>query len=408
MSAQTAHTAPPVPEPRESKRLFTVALALFVVGALLSAAAYFAGDTARVRFGFAYLWGFTFIWTVALGSLFFIALHHLAHAIWSVVVRRVAELLAAPMWLIGLLFVPVLLFALFNDQFHLFPWLNAAEVEHDLLLQGKTPYLNFTFWTIRAVAFFALWIGFTRFFVGRSLAQDRGEGGEKSTAKMRKLAAPFMLLFAASATFAGIDWLMSLEPHWFSTIFGVYLFAGMVLSSLAAITIITIWLVKSGRLGQGLITRHHLYNLGSLQFVFACFWAYIAFSQYMLIWYANLPEETFYLAHRLEGGWLAVSLTLTFTRFAIPFLALLSRHAKTNPRVLLWVSGLILTSQLVDLYWLIMPELHTAGPQLSWQELGPPILMVALLVLYCTRFLKRHSPLAVGDPLLDDSRKFHL
>ncbi len=408
MSAQTAHTAPLVPEPRESKRLFTVALALFVVGALLSAAAYFAGDAGRVRFGFAYLWGFTFVWTVALGSLFFVALHHLAHSIWSVVVRRVAELLAAPMWLLGLLFVPVLLFALWNDQFQLFPWLNAAVVEHDHLLQGKAPYLNFTFWTIRAVAFFAIWIGFSRFFVGRSLAQDRGEGGEKSTAKMRKFAAPFMLLFAASATFAGIDWLMSLEPHWFSTIFGVYLFAGMVLSSLAAITIITIWLVKSGRLGQGLITRHHLYNLGSLQFVFACFWAYIAFSQYMLIWYANMPEETFYLAHRLHGGWLGVSMALALVRFVIPFLALISQRAKMNTTILLWVSILMLAGQLLDLYWLIMPQVHQAGPVLGWQELGPVLLLLGAVGLFAARFIKRHSPLAVGDPLLEESRHFHL
>ena len=407
MIAQTEQTAPLVPAPRESKRLFTAALALFALGALLSAAAYFAGDANRVRFGFAYLWGFTFIWTVALGSLFFIALHHLSHAVWSVVVRRVAELLAAPMWLIALLFVPVLLFALWSDQFHLFPWLNAAEVEHDHLLQGKAAYLNFTFWTIRAVVFFALWIGFSRFFVGRSLRQDRGEGGEPSTTRMRTLSAPFMLIFAVSASFAGIDWLMSLEPHWFSTIFGVYLFSGMVLSSLAAITVITIWLMRSGRLG-GVITRHHLYNLGVLQFVFVCFWAYIAFSQYMLIWYANMPEETFYLAHRLHGGWLGVSAALALVRFAIPFLALLSQRAKMNTTILLWVSILVLAGQLLDLYWLIMPQVHQAGPALGWQELGPLLLILGITGLFVARFIKRHSPLAVGDPLLEESLHFHL
>jgi hypothetical protein len=408
MSAHTGQAAPLVPAPRKSKRLFTAALILVVLGALLSAAAYFDGDTGRVRFSFAYLWGFTFIWSVALGSLFFVALHHLTHAVWSVVVRRVAELLAAPMWLIGLLFVPVLLFAAWSDQFQLFPWLNAAAVEQDHLLQGKAPYLNFTFWTIRALLYFAIWIGFTRFFVGRSLAQDRGKGGEASTARMRTLSAPFMLLFAASATFAGIDWLMSLEPHWFSTIFGVYLFGGMVLASLAAITIITIWLAKSGRLGQGLITRHHIYNLGTLQFVFACFWAYIAFSQYMLIWYANMPEETFYLAHRLHGGWLGVSAALALLRFVIPFIALLSQRAKMNTAILLWVSVLMLAGQLLDLYWLIMPQAHKAGPVLGWQELGPLLLLSGIIGLYTSRLIKRHSPLAAGDPLLQESLDFHL
>ncbi len=409
MSAHTATgTAPAAPAPRESKRLFTAALALLAIGALLSALTWFAGDAGRVRFGFAWLWGFTFVWSVALGSLFFIALHHLAHAVWSVVVRRVAEMLAAPMWLLGLLFVPVLLFALWNDQFQLFPWLDAATVEQDHLLQGKTPYLNYTFWAIRAVAFFALWIGFTRFFVGRSLAQDRGAGGAASTARMRTLSAPFMLLFAGSMTFAGIDWMMSLEPHWFSTIFGVYLFAGMVLSSLAAITLVTIWLMKSGRLEPELITRHHIYNLGALQFTFVCFWAYIAFSQYMLIWYANMPEETFYLAHRLEGNWLGVSAALALVRFAIPFMALLSQRAKMNTTILIWVSVLMLGGQLLDLYWLIMPQFHVEGPILGWQELGPLLLMLGAIGLCTARFVKRHSPLATGDPLLAESRKFHL
>jgi len=407
MSAHTEQSAPLVPAPRESKRLFAVALSLFALGALLSAAAYFAGDADRVRLGFAYLWGFTFIWTVTLGSLFFIALHHLTHAVWSVVVRRVAELLAAPMWILGLLFIPLLLIALWNDQFHLYPWLDAAVVEQDHLLQGKTPYLNFTFWAIRGAVFFALWIGFTRFYVGRSLRQDRGEGGELSTARMRTLSAPFMLIFAVSMSFAGIDWLMSLEPNWFSTIFGVYLFGGMVLSSLAAITIITIWLMRSGRLGE-VITRHHLYNLGVLQFVFVCFWAYIAFSQYMLIWYANMPEETFYLAQRLNGGWLGVSAALALVRFVIPFFALLSQRAKMNTTILLWVSVLMLAGQLLDLYWLIMPQVHQAGPALGWQELGPVLLLLGISGLFAARFIKRHSPLAVGDPLLEESLHFHL
>jgi len=392
---------------RGSKQLFAAALALVVVGALLSGLAW-AGDGGPQRFGFAWLWGFVFVWSVALGSLFFVALHHLTHAVWSVVVRRVAELLAAPMWLIGLLFIPVLLFAMNNGQFQIFPWLDAATVEGDHLLEGKTPYLNFTFWAIRAAVFFAVWIGFSRFFVGRSTAQDRGEGGEPSTARMRTLAAPFMLLFAVSSTFAGIDWLMSLEPHWFSTIFGVYLFSGMVLSSLAAITIITLWLMKSGRLAPGLITRHHLYNLGALQFVFACFWAYIAFSQYMLIWYANMPEETFYLSHRLHGGWLGVSVALALVRFVIPFLVLISQRAKMNTRILFWISILMLVGQLLDLYWLIMPQAHEAAPVFGLAELGPLALMLGVTGLYFSRFLKKHPPLTVGDPLLEESRRFHL
>jgi hypothetical protein len=393
--------------PVSSGRLNRFMIGLMLLGLILCLAAAVDVDN-RLRLSFGWLWGFLFLWMIMLGSLFFLGLHHLIGAIWSVVFKRIADMFAAPVWLLALLFLPVLFFVLWPGQFHVFPWADAALVEHDHVLLGKQAYLNAPFFALRAGVFFLLWFGFSRFYVGRSLAQDRGEGGVESSAKMRRVSAPFMLAFAVSITLAAVDWLMSLAPHWFSTIFGVYVFGGMVTSGLSAIIIVALVLRKSGHLPPALVTKDHLYSLGALLFAFTCFWGYIAFSQYMLIWYANLPEETFYLAHRLEGGWLAVSLTLTFTRFVLPFLALLSRHAKTNPRVLLWVSGLILTSQLVDLYWLIMPELHTAGPQLSWQELGPPILMVALLVLYCTRFLKRHSPLAVGDPLLDDSRKFHL
>ena len=201
-----------------------------------------------------------------------------------------------------------------------------------------------------------------------------------------------MLIFALTVTFAAFDWLMSLEPHWFSTIFGVYVFSGMVLTALAAITITTIWLRGTGRLGKGVVGDGHLYNLGALLFAFVCFWAYIAFSQYMLIWYGNLPEESFFLLRRQEGGWLGFSVVLALVRFVVPFLALLSRRAKTNAVWLFWVSILILVGQLLDVYWLIMPQLHVEHPVLGWQELGPVLLVSGLVVLMLARFLRRHLP----------------
>jgi hypothetical protein len=225
---------------------------------------------------------------------------------------------------------------------------------------------------------------------------------------MRRVAAPFMLIFGVTATFASFDWLMSLEPHWFSTIFGIYVFSGMVVTALAVITIATIWLRSVGRLGHGLVGDGHLYNLGALLFAFVCFWAYVAFSQYMLIWYGNIPEETFYLSRRLEGGWLVVSVVLALVRFVIPFLALLSRRAKMHSTTLLWVSVLLLFGQFLDLYWLIMPQIHAERPVLGWQELGPPLLLSGALVLFVTRFLRRHLPVAVGDPRLEASQRFYI
>jgi hypothetical protein len=362
----------------------------------------------RVRLAYAYLWAFAFVWTVALGALFFVGLQHLVRAVWSVVVRRVAEMLAASIWLVALLFVPVLIYCLSQGGATLYPWLDAEQVSHDALLQEKRPYLNLPFFAIRAVFFFGVWIAFAVHFTRGSLAQDVGGQAVQKSLRMRKLSAPFMLLFALTATFASFDWLMSLEPHWFSTIFGVYVFSGMMVTALSVIAIVTVWLRRSGRLGHGVVGDGHLYNLGALLFAFVCFWAYIAFSQYMLIWYGNLPEETFYLVRRFEGGWLTVSVALGVIRFVIPFLALLSRGAKMNANRLLWVSGLLLIGQFLDLYWLIMPQIHTERPLFGWQELGPPLLLVGIMILFAARFLSRYRPVPVGDPLLRDSMQFYI
>jgi hypothetical protein len=389
----------------ESSVMKNIAMALIVVGGGLSVAGYLSnGD----RFSYAYLLAFVFVWAVVLGSLFFVSLHHITRAVWSVVVRRVAEMFAAPVWLIALLFVPVLVFLYMNTEFSLYSWANPEVMHGDHVLEGKAPYLNTTFFLIRAAVFFLIWIAFARFYVNGSLRQDSGEAGGELTKKMRARSGPFILIFALTVTFASFDWLMSLEPHWFSTIFGVYTFAGMVISSLSAITLTVVWLRAKGRLGNGVVTDDHLYSLGALLFAFTCFWAYIAFSQFMLIWYGNMPEETVYFQHRVEHGWLAVSLVLVVLRFVVPFFLLLSRPSKMNPRTLVAASILGLAGELVDLYWLIMPQYHTDGPRLSWQAPGPLLLLVGILLLYFARFLNRNKTLPEGDPLYKESLEFHL
>lgn len=257
---------------KSSVELSRTAGVLIVVGLALGVLSLWSeGD--RLRLGFAYLWGFSFLWTIVLGCLFFVALQYLTGSIWSVVVRRVAEMLAAPIWLVAVLFVPIVVFGLVFDGLRLFPWADATLVRDDHLLQGKQAYLNIPFFTARAVLYFALWIAFARYFVGTSLKLDRREAGAEAVVSMRRMAAPFMLIFAGTTTFAGIDWIMSLNPHWFSTIFGVYLFSGMVVASLAAITIATVWLRWTGRLDPKVVTEDHLYSLGALLFAFVCFWA---------------------------------------------------------------------------------------------------------------------------------------
>ncbi|NLF57499.1 MAG: quinol:cytochrome C oxidoreductase, partial [Candidatus Hydrogenedens sp.] len=352
--------------PRPSAPLRLLSLGLVAAGVLLSLPALFS-DGGRAQFAHGYLMGFTFVWGIALGSLFWVVLHHLTHARWSVVVRRVMEMLAEPVWLAGLFFIPLALMVVLNARFHLYEWADPGIVAGDALLQGKRPYLNTPFFILRGLVFFGLWIGFARFFVRGSLSQDNGGAGAGATLRMRSLSPAFMLVFAVTVTFAGIDWLMSLSPRWFSTIFGVYVFGGIILTSLAAVTVATVGLLRTGRISARAVTPDHLYNLGAFLFAFTIFWAYIAFSQYMLIWYGNMPEESFYMVRRLEDGWLKISLALAAMRLFIPFFVLLSRRAKRNATVLFWVSLLILAGQLLDLYWLIMPEALPGGPTFGWR-----------------------------------------
>jgi hypothetical protein len=276
------------------------------------------------------------------------------------------------------------------------------------LSEGKQIYLQSGFFTLRAVFFFIIWVFFSTFFVRASLKQDTAGPEERGFLTMRRLSGPFMVFFAGTVTMAGIDWFMSLEVHWYSNMFPVYVFAGLVVSSLAAITLAAVWLRGAGGLGDGIVTDQHLYSLGGLIFAFSCFWAYIAFSQFMLIWYGNLPEETIYYLHRLEPGWVVLSVLVFVVRFALPFLLLLSRQAKMKPRRLVLVSILVLIGQFIDLYWLIMPEAHKASAVPGWRALGPPLFMVGVLLLYIARFTKKHRTLAAGDPLFEKSKQFYL
>jgi len=394
-----------IPDARGSSTLLKIGGLLAVIGLIASLTGGLM-DSERIRTAYGYLWGVTFIWSVSLGALLLVALQHLTKSIWSVVFRRVMEMLAAPVWVVAILFVPILLIAVLGHDMGMFPWLVLDHTNH--ILNDKASFLNLPFFLARAGIYFAIWIGFSTFFVRKSLAQDKKEGTVSPTLWMRRLSAPFILLFAVTITFASVDWLMSLEPLWFSTMFGVYVFAGMMVSALAAVTLFSLLFSRTGRMGNGVFGDDQLYSLGTLMFAFTVFWAYIAFSQYMLIWYANLPEENFFMVQRLSGAWQWVSLALVIVRFVVPFLALLSRPAKTNRPRLIAVATLILLGQLLDLYWLIMPNSHSDGPLTSWQELGPLAWHIGIFVLAISLFLKRHKVVPTGDPLLKESICFRL
>lgn len=336
------------------RRLLWSALAVGAAGmAAAVLLARFGGHGAE-RFFHAYLAAYAYFLSLALGALFFVMLQHLTRSGWSVVVRRLAEGVAAAMPLLALLAIPIIL-----GRTHLYQWINADASAGDHLLQWKKPYLNNGFFLARMAVYLAVWVFLARYMYRNSVRQDAG-GDIRLTLRMERLSAPGMVLFALTITFAAFDLLMSLDPRWYSTIFGVYYFSGGVVGFLALLTVMTYAAQCSGRLTHA-VTPEHYHDLGKLLFAFVVFWAYIAFSQYMLTWYANIPEETAWYLRRQEGDWAAVSILLLLGHFAAPFLALISRIPKRRPGVLVVGAVWMLLMHWVDIYWLVMPGTRFAA-----------------------------------------------
>lgn len=375
-----------------------VGLTLTAVGLLIVLLGYF---TDPVRSAFNNVMLLMFLTSIGVGSLFLVALEYIAGAVWSTPFRRISEFLAAT-----LIIVPIVAIPLFFNLHDLFHWTHTEAVEADHLLKSKSGYLNTSFFTIRSIAFAAIWILFFVVLTRNSLKQDE-TGDQKLTKSNIKLSAIFMPLFGITVTFASIDWLMSLEPHWFSTIFGVYYFSGTVLAALAAATMFIILLNERGYFVKGL-NKDHYYSLGALMFAFTNFWAYIAFSQFLLIYYANLPEETFWYLSRWEGTWLFFSIGLIFVKFLIPYFGLLSQPSKMNPKRLLVMSVWILFAHIYDLYWIIMPTMSKEGVSLSWFEIGYPLLAFGIIIVVFNLRAAKHNLVAIRDPKLKRGIDFRL
>ena len=377
-------------------RILRLGWILLGAGLVLSGAAY-AVDGVRSSFNNVVL--FMFMASVAGGSVFLIALEYLAGAVWSVPMRRVNEMLAALVFIVPLLAIPM--FFTMHDLFH---WTHIEVVESDPVLSGKQPYLNVGFFAIRFAAIFLLWWIFAFFFRRNSMKQDLTRDPKLTTINIR-LGALFMPVFAITVTILAVDWAMSLEPHWFSTIFGVYYFSGTVLAAVAAGTYIIVRLHEAGTLPN--LRRDHFYSLGALQFAFVNFWAYIAFSQFLLIWYADLPEETYWFMHRWENGWEYFSIFLIIVHFAVPYFMLLSQDSKMDTRRLKFMSLWIVAAHFVDLYWLVMPT-YTKEFSLGWIELAFPLVAAGLIIVAVAFLMKRTNLVPVGDPKLQRGLDFRL
>ncbi|MBX3044589.1 MAG: quinol:cytochrome C oxidoreductase [Candidatus Kapabacteria bacterium] len=363
----------------------------------------FANDSVRASYNLIIV--FLWLFSVGFGALFFVALEHIVGADWSVPFRRITEILAGVVFI-----VPIIAIPLFLNLDQIFTWMNPEVLNADKYVKGKAPYLNESFFIIRNVAIFALMAVFFFLFTFRSFKQDTNKN-PKSSKTSAKISAIFFPIFAISITVIGMDWMMSLEPKWFSTIFGVYYFAGSLLATLAVLTFVVITLKENGYLSK-YITEDHYYNLGGLMFAFTNFWAYIAFSQFLLIWYANIPDETLWYMDRSEGGWLILSLGLIFIRFGIPYLALVTRPSKSNPFRLKIIAVWVFLAHYYDLYWMIMPEYAkrsgAEAPVFGLTELSAPFLVVGSILLILGLLSKNRNLMPVGDPKFKRSLEFHL
>lgn len=380
--------------------LSKIGLILFVVGSVLSLLAFFVDQERAV---FNYLVTYMMIVSIGLGSLFLIALEYIAGADWSTPIRRIPEFFAGVLPVLFILVIPLLV--LNHDLFH---WAHEEAVADDKILQGKAPYLNVTFFVIRTFVFIALWSLFYFVMTRNSRKQDQSKD-QKLTKKNIRLAAIFIPIFALSLTFTAIDFMMSLEPHWFSTIFGVYFFSGIVVAALAAITFTVVKLKETGYFSPWM-NDDHLFSLGALLFAFINFWAYIAFSQFLLIWYADLPEETFWFLTRWNGGWVYFSLGLIIIHFLVPYFALLTQPSKMNPKRLKFIAVWLLFAHLFDLFWLIMPNMGSmkSGYVFSWIDLVFPIAGIGIVILIFNYRAKKDNLIPIGDPKLKRGIDFHL
>jgi len=373
------------------------------IGALLLAGSALAGlfaEGAGPHFWRAYLVGFAYFLSLSLGALFFVLLQHLTRSGWSVVLRRLAEGIAANMGLLAILSVPLFLFGLRS----LYPWADAEVAAHDPLVRAKSAYLNVPFFWVRWAVYFAVWCLTARWFLNRSVEQDRS-GDVGLTLRMERASAPAMVLFAFTTTFAAFDLLMSRDPHWYSTIYGIYFFAGGVLGFFALLVVAACVTQRAGRM-QRMITAEHYHDLGKLLFAFTVFWAYIAFSQYMLIWYADIPEETGWYLKRQSGTWAWVSLALVIGHFFVPFLALLSRVPKRRKTMLVQAALWLLAMHAIDHYYLAVPD--SGGPALPPHPLYFTVFlgMAGLSVAAAGRCFRTRSLVPEKDPRLQESIAF--
>jgi hypothetical protein len=383
-------TASPHPQLDQMQRRAVVVgaagLLLCLGGAFLSPSQFFQ----------SYLFAYLFWIGIALGCLAIMMLHHLVGGGWGIVIRRLLEAATMTLPLMAVLFVP-LLFGLHD----LYLWARPAEVASDANLQHKSPYLNVSFFVIRASIYFVAWIAVASLLRWWSLKQDR-IADPVLTRRFQRLSGPGLALYGLTVTFASIDWVMSLEPHWFSTIYGMLMAIGQWLTGMAFVIVILALLAKDPPLSD-VLSPQLFHDLGNLLFAFIFLWGYIAFCQYLLVWSGNLTEEIPWYLHRTAGGWKWIALVLILFHFAVPFLLLLSRDIKRSAGALSAVAAVIVLIHLLNQFWMVEPAFYPSGLHLHWLDVAAPVGIGGIWLAVFIWQLKSQALLPLHDPRLQEA-----
>jgi hypothetical protein len=369
----------------------------FLLAGAVGAAVSLAGLLVNVRqFLQSYLMAYMLCLGVTLGCLALGMVHQLSGGAWGVVLRRPIGAASRVIPVMTALFLPIAI-----GMKQLYPWTNAELVAASELLQHKQLYLNIPFFLVRAAVYFVVWNAIAYFLNAWSLEQDRNPD-PRIARRMQQLSAGGLLGYGLTISFASFDWLMSLDPEWFSTMYGVLIIGGQGLSSMAFLIAMVAWLSRRPPLDR-IVLPAHFHDLGNLLLAFVMLWAYFSFSQYLIIWAGNLPLEIGWYQHRVGTSWRAVGASLILFHFAVPFVLLLSRATKREAGAIVKVAALILVVRVIDLFWLIAPEFHEQGVSVSWLDVALPLSLGAIWLGCFFRQLRGRAILPVHDPEFDET-----
>lgn len=386
---QTGYTPP-----AELGRVSTRAL---IVGVVFTLAMLIGAFLDRGRFFHGYLVGYIFWIGITLGSLALLMLQHLTGGAWGLVIRRVLEASTRTLPLMLLLFIPLII-----GLKHIYPWTHPEEMAHSPALQEKAAnYLNPSFFIIRAAAYFAIWSLLAIALNWLSLQQDR-TAERKYRKRLQMISGPGLGVLILTITFTAVDWVMSLDPAWYSTIYGLIFVASWSLSALSFTVLTMSWLARRSPMNT-VVQTAHFHDWGNLTLALVMLWTYFAFSQYLIIWSANLPEETIWYVARKNGGWGAIAIGIVVLQFVFPFLTLLSRAAKKSSQKLALLAVLILAMRIVDAIWLVEPTYSPGNFVLNWMDIIAPIAIGGFWLAVFAWQLQKRSLLPINDPQLEQA-----